>query len=183
MDKRKEKTLNAIFDAFENLIQEKNYDDITIQDILDISKIGRSTFYSYFKEKDDLLDAIGSNIFEHVFSHSLEEEGSHDFSKSNFYDYRSLITHIFYHIQDKKVLMKGILRSNGINIFLNEFKSHLYKLADSYYANYPSLAEEMPLSLKKAFLVEDFITIIRYWIEDDFKETPERLTTYFVSRL
>ena len=29
MDKRKEKTINAIYNAFANLIREKDYDDIT----------------------------------------------------------------------------------------------------------------------------------------------------------
>ena len=36
MDKRKEKTINAIYNAFANLIREKDYDDITIQDLLEI---------------------------------------------------------------------------------------------------------------------------------------------------
>ena len=31
MDKRKEKTINAIYNAFANLIREKDYYDITIQ--------------------------------------------------------------------------------------------------------------------------------------------------------
>ena len=35
MDKRKEKTINAIYNAFSNLIREKDYDDITIQDLLE----------------------------------------------------------------------------------------------------------------------------------------------------
>ena len=51
MDKRSEKTLIAIYDAFTILINNKEYDDITIQDILDQSRVGRSTFYTYFKTK------------------------------------------------------------------------------------------------------------------------------------
>ena len=33
MDKRKEKTINTIYNAFANLMREKDYDDITIQDL------------------------------------------------------------------------------------------------------------------------------------------------------
>ena len=68
MDKRTEKTLDAIYDAFTILINTKDYDDITIQDILDKSNIGRSTFYTHFKTKNDLLLKISQDIFEHVFS-------------------------------------------------------------------------------------------------------------------
>lgn len=41
MDKRKEKTINAIYNAFANLIREKDYDDITIQDLLEEASISR----------------------------------------------------------------------------------------------------------------------------------------------
>ena len=37
MDKRKEKTINAIYNAFANLIRKKDYYDITIQDLLETS--------------------------------------------------------------------------------------------------------------------------------------------------
>ena len=81
MDKRQEKTLDAIYEAFTKLINSKDYDEITIQDILNESKIGRSTFYCHFKDKNELLLSISRHIFEHVFSHSLKEEATHDFSK------------------------------------------------------------------------------------------------------
>lgn len=180
MDKRQEKTLNAIYDAFAKLINNKDYDEITIQDILDESNISRSTFYSHFKEKNDLLLSVSKHIFDHVFSHSLKEEKTHDFSKEDIFDYKHLITHIYYHIQDEKVLIKGILSSNGNQVFLDEFKSHLYVLADSYFNNYPYKNQDIPLKLTKDLLVGNFITILKYWMNNDFKETPEQVSEYFL---
>ncbi len=108
MDKRQEKTLKAIYDAFAKLINNKNYDDITIQDILDEANVGRSTFYCHFKTKNDLLLKISNDIFDHVFSNSLKEEKTHDFSKDLLFDYKHLITHILYHLHDERELIKGI---------------------------------------------------------------------------
>ena len=182
MDKRTIKTLDAIYDAFTTLINSKDYDDITIQDILDLSNVGRSTFYTHFKTKNDLLSKVSQDIFEHVFSHSLQEEKSHDFSKESIYDFKHLVTHILYHIKDEKNLIKGIILSKGNNLFLNEFCNHLSKFANSYFNNYPYAKNNfIPLELKKRLLVDGFVTILKYWIDDDFKETPETLTEYFVS--
>ena len=182
MDKRTLKTLDAIYEAFTILINTKDQDEITIQDILDKSNVGRSTFYTHFKTKNDLLLKISQDIFEHVFSHSLQEEKSHDFSKDSIYDFKHLITHILYHVKDEKELIKGILLSKGNNLFLSEFKNHLTKFANSYFNNYPyAKTNLLPLELKKQLLVDNFITILNYWINDNFIETPETLTEYFVS--
>ena len=184
MDKRTEKTLDAIYEAFTSLIGTRDYNDITIQDILDESKVGRSTFYTHFKTKNDLLLKISQDIFDHVFSHSLQEEKSHDFSKDHFYDYKHLITHILYHIHDEKELIKGILSSNAEVMFLEEFRKHLRKFSNSYFNNYPyDEANNIPLELKKAIMIENFIVMIKYWINDDFKETPEKLTDYFIASI
>ena len=179
MDKREEKSINKIHISFVKLLGEKDYDLITVQDILDDSKISRSTFYAHFKAKDDLLLYVTNHIFDHVFSKSLEEEKTHDFSKDTFLNYRHLIEHIFYHVQDEKELFKGILKSNGTETFMNEFRKQLFKLIDSYYSNYP-YNEKIPLELKKALAVEDIIVILNYWIENDFKETPEEVADNFI---
>ena len=39
MDRREEKTIETIYQAFTNLINAKDFDDITIQNILDEAKI------------------------------------------------------------------------------------------------------------------------------------------------
>jgi AcrR family transcriptional regulator len=37
------------------LIREKDYDEIAIQELLDRANVGRSTFYTHYRDKDDLL--------------------------------------------------------------------------------------------------------------------------------
>lgn len=182
MDKREEKTINLINRAFAKLINEKDYNDITIQNILDESKISRSTFYAHYKTKDELLLSISNHIFEHVFSKSLQEEKTHDFSKDLFYDYRHLVVHIFYHIKDEEDLFRGILKNKVNEMFLEEFRTHIQRFVNSYFSNYPKQKDEsMPLELKKAIAVENFIVILKFWVNDNFKETPEEIANYYIN--
>ena len=183
MDKREIKTLEAIHSSFAKLINEKDYDDITIQDILNDSGVGRSTFYSHYKTKQELLLSVSHHIFEHVFSHSLEEEKTHDFSKDSFYDYRHLIVHIFYHIKDENVFFKGIMSNKSNSLFIEVLKEHFSRFVNSYYSNYPYNNEIVSLELKKSLAVDNFITIIRYWIQNDFKESPEEIGEIYIKVL
>lgn len=180
MDKRKEKTINVIYNAFAKLIREKDYDDITIQDLLDEASISRSTFYAHYKTKDELLLSISNHIFEHVFSKTLQEEKTHDFSKDLIIDYRHLIEHIFYHVKDERELFEGILANKVNALFLMEFRNQLSKFVTSYFANYPMTNNFIPLELKISLAIEEFIVVLKYWVKNNFKEEPEQIADFYI---
>lgn len=54
-DRRIQKTLALLREALVSLIAEKPYDSIVVKEILDRANVGRSTFYTHFRDKDDLL--------------------------------------------------------------------------------------------------------------------------------
>ena len=67
MDRRQLKTRKAVLIAFEDLVSRKRYEQITVQDIIDLADIGRTTFYAHFETKDSVLDAICTDLFSHIF--------------------------------------------------------------------------------------------------------------------
>jgi AcrR family transcriptional regulator len=44
-----------LHEALASLIHEKDYDAIVVKEILNRANVGRSTFYTHFRDKDDLL--------------------------------------------------------------------------------------------------------------------------------
>src|SRR5262244_141968 len=54
-DRRVQKTKNLLHQALGSLIREKPYDAIVVKEILDRANVGKSTFYTHFRDKDDLL--------------------------------------------------------------------------------------------------------------------------------
>ncbi len=65
VERRIAKSQEAIKKALIELMSEKNFDDITIQDISDRANVSRGTIYLHYVDKFDLLDKlIGEHIHE-----------------------------------------------------------------------------------------------------------------------
>src|SRR5258708_28139103 len=54
-DRRVQKTQGLLREALVSLIHEKSYDAIAVKEILDRANVGRSTVYTHFRDKDELL--------------------------------------------------------------------------------------------------------------------------------
>ena len=54
-DRRVRRTQRSLVHALIGLLRERRYESITIRDLLDRADIGRSTFYSHYRGKDDFL--------------------------------------------------------------------------------------------------------------------------------
>lgn len=56
-DRRVQRTKRRLKGALAELLAEREYDRITVQEIVDRADVGRSTFYAHFESKEDLLFA------------------------------------------------------------------------------------------------------------------------------
>ena len=65
-DRRVRRTREQLGGALAGLIQEKPFDSITVQDVLDRAGVARSTFYSHYRDKNDLFLSDADEFFEHV---------------------------------------------------------------------------------------------------------------------
>lgn len=54
-DRQIRRTQNLLREALATLLHQKDYDAIVVKEILERANVGRSTFYTHFKNKDDLL--------------------------------------------------------------------------------------------------------------------------------
>lgn len=181
MDRRQQKTREAIFRAFSKLLSSKSYTKITVQEIIDEANIGRSTFYSHFETKDDLLREMCIDLFNHIFSDSLDTEGTHDFSIAAG-NPNSMITHILYHLRDNKKNIMGILTSESGDLFLHFFKQYLNKLITRHLLkDVERKNSDVPDDFLLNHISGSFVEMVQWWIKNNMKQSPEELAEYFLS--
>jgi AcrR family transcriptional regulator len=63
LDPRVRRTRSLILQAFNDLLAEKNFESISVQDVTDKAQINRATFYAHFPDKYALLDFAIQQMF------------------------------------------------------------------------------------------------------------------------
>lgn len=176
MDRRQQKTRDAIFSAFSRLLEMKRYSHITVQDIIDEANIGRSTFYAHFETKDELLNAMCTAIFEHIFSDDLMREKTHDFSGNG--NLQARLTHLLYHLKEKQRDISSILLGDSSDLFMQYFKNYLTEMFAKQTAEVVITAPE---DYVLNHYVSSFAETVKWWVEKNMSYSPEEITRFYMS--
>ena len=181
MDRRQRKTREAIFRAFTELLTQKDFDKITVGEIIEKADIGRATFYAHFETKDFLLKAFCEELFCHIFD--MENGEGHD--HRHIFDCDgadSAFLHLFQHLKrnDNNILL--LLSSRNNALFLRYFRANLESLVERQASLLETFKKaDLPLSFRKNHMVSAFLETIQWWTENGMKESPEVITEYYLS--
>jgi len=111
------RTYQTIVNAFNHLIKETDFHRITIDMIMEKAMVSRSTFYRYFKDKYDVMNANFKDLLDYYVS---PERSS---------NYRELCFHLFHYGQEHLSVFKKAMESTGFNSFSNFIYEYSYKTA------------------------------------------------------
>ena len=174
-DRRVGKTRKAIFTALSELLQEKKFSKITVQEIIDRADVGRATFYAHFPTKEDLLIGNIENIFESLSGqlngHMTQEQKSESLP----------VAALFAHIQDNERIIKGVLMSESGELLFEKFKSYWGdKIQPLIMAHIPDKEKpKVPIDMLTNHIINTLIELIKFWLQDGLRYTPEQMEQYF----
>lgn len=180
-DRRVQRTRRLLQEACIDLVLEKGYSKVTVQDVLDRADIGRSTFYAHFRDKDDLLasrfDSLHAAFEEHL-KLVLDNLGSEGTSQTNL-----LFTFLKY-VEHENRLVKALFgkKSGGVrtnfmqNYLVKYIRNLLPKFAKAKLANYQldAVAEHTGNAL---------LTLTVWWVDNDMPCSVEEVYRLMVRLL
>ncbi len=179
MDRRQRKTRQAIFTAFSQLLNEKDFSKITVAEIIERADVGRATFYSHFETKDFLLKELCHELFCHIFDAAGERESEHQhiFECSAP---QSEFIHLFSHLRKNDNNVLDLLSSPNNHLFLQYFKSGLVLLVKSKLDLFEKRkSDKLPDSFWINHISATFVETLEWWIENGMKESEEEVCEYF----
>lgn len=178
-DRRVQKTRKLLKDALIELITEKDYESITVQEILDRANVGRSTFYAHFQYKDQLLYSCFEDIDE-LFE-QLNKRVSEARKNSEGVDDVNLTLNLFQFAERNHRFFKALLgkRSNGV------FNKHFYDYLFTHIKEHLKLPmprekhDSLQSEIMAHYLVSAFIGILIWWVDNNMPCTAEEIDALF----
>jgi len=173
-DRRVQRTRQLLQDALVSLILEKGYQKITIQDIIDRANVGRSTFYSHYRDKEDLLfsgfDELAHDLHRHMRSPDATDDNQGHLLHS---------LEFFIHAYNNKELYMAMKESGGRELLLDIARQHMQNHIEVHLSQFPFIGEEIPLPVITNFLAGSLLTMIIWWLEQKIPYTPEEMDDMF----
>lgn len=175
-DPRITRTLKLLGDALRDLIIERGYDSITVQDITDRAEVSRTTFYLHFKDKDELLFDSMRRIYDDLTrayqARVLDVHSLDDIERAacDAADYQ--------HVAQYADFYRAMLGKHGsaafiqqvLNYLTDEMTKGMVQPAVAGLANSP-----VPPTIIASFLAGAQIGMINWWLQNDMRYSPEEM--------
>ncbi len=172
-DRRSKRTRQLLGNAFVDLMLEKHYDDITIQNILDRADIGRSTFYAHFTDKEDLLTSQLDQLIHQLEIYTAKLGHIHSGLLPSL--------ELFRHVKEQRRLVQAFVWGRGSEILMRDFQEQVRNIVGQNIATLigDSPSFSIPLPVVTSFITSTFLMLLIWWLEQDMRETPEHMDDMF----
>lgn len=172
-DRRSQRTHNLVSSAFAELLREKPYDEILVQDILDRAGIGRTTFYAHYFDKDDVLDSMTEQILT-MFTQQI----AHSTASQRIVPSLELFEHIY---QSPHPHFRALMRGRASEPLWEAMQTALSRTIEPALCTLwaEKRSPSIPLPVVSQYLAGTFLTLLKWWIAADMPYPPEQMETIF----
>jgi AcrR family transcriptional regulator len=163
MDPRVIRTRALLQNALIELVTERGYEPITIQDITDRATLNRATFYLHYQDKDDLL----LNVFDELVA-QIVPVPSMEFDPEHPETSTPDIERIFDHIAEHAGFYHAMLGEAGAPFITARVRGYIDGLGMSWLQFLQPDKENVPVPLDIAvnFIGAAYLGVIFWWLDN-----------------
>jgi AcrR family transcriptional regulator len=170
-DTRARRTTTALARALIELIQEDGgrFEDITVREILERARVGRTTFYSHFRSKEDVLHSTYEGVFA-AFKALVEHDTR---AAPRLFPVREFAEHV----AQARPVMAAFRRAGLADDMKSQFVGYAAEIIESRMKDLqlePAVRPRLAARMLAAALIES----IDWWVDHEFV-APAEIDTAF----
>ncbi|PIA86081.1 TetR/AcrR family transcriptional regulator [Streptococcus parauberis] len=174
MSNRKENTKKALLDAMVELLSKESFDDITTKRLAETAGISRSSFYTHYKDKYEMIDS-----YQQMLSQKLEFVFEKDYGNRE-----QIFLEIFKFLAREK-LLSALVSANGTrelqSFIINRVRLLIKTDLQEKITNHNMTEQEK--DYQSIYLAYAFFGTCQAWVAKGKKESPEEMTQFVLKML
>lgn len=176
-DRRVQRTRALLLSALLDLLVERGYEELSVQDIVDRANVGRSTFYTHFLDKRELLLSGVEQLQTLVAGQHAGGDGAAPQREQLLRFSRPLLLHI----EGNMRFCRALLGPRGGAVVEPHFQRMLGDLvrAELRVCVPAGATPVVPLDAVVPYIVSAFIGLLRWWMEQPNRSSAEELDRQF----
>ena len=177
-DPRVRRTRQLLRDALLDLIREKGFEAITIQDLTDRAQLNRVTFYLHYRDKQDLLTRSMEDMLDELVA-KAELVPLHNPASEIDRGLERFIG-LFEHVAHHKDFYRIMLGEDGMASFAAQMRAYIeqfvYQRIEAKQAEVKHL--QVPTNIYSRFMAAAYVGVIAWWLENDQPHSPTRMAEW-----
>ncbi|MET3697799.1 TetR family transcriptional regulator [Bacillus oleivorans] len=175
-DRRVKRTRTMLIDALLDLMIEKGYEPITVQDIIDRANVGRSTFYSHYSDKEQLLLDSIYQLQDYLVQQKTEYPALNEWRHFKF----GFSLAMLQHVQGYKRLYRVTVGKQRGAIVEHHMKQMLAKIIrDDVERLMENTNVMIPPEIAVEYIVSTFFSLLTWWMDQNNPCSAEEVDRMF----
>jgi AcrR family transcriptional regulator len=176
-DRRIQRTRAMLLSALLDLIVERGYEEVSVQDIVDRANVGRSTFYKHFLDKRELLLTGVAGLQQLLTEQMVAPEPAATRGERLL----RFSLPLFQHVQGNLQFCRALLGPHSGAIVEPRIQQILAELVRAELAGRvpPAATPAVPLDVAVQYTVSAFLGLLRWWMEQPVPCPAEELDRQF----
>jgi AcrR family transcriptional regulator len=170
-DRRSLRTRTALRAALLELIIERGWDDIAVQDLCDRANVGRSTFYTHYDSKDALLAGGLEDLRSFLRQAARERRAAGNEATLDFA--LGLIEHAY----EQRRLFRTLVGRRSGYVVQQRFREMVIRLVGDELP--AGSAPGLPRTAAQRWIAGAFVELLGWWIEQRNPLPPAELASMF----
>lgn len=159
-------TKESIFTALMMLMEEKDYEDITITELTKKAGVSRMAYYRNYSSKDDIIVQYLDDFVKEYYQNVFQNRELDQFQQGRIF---------FSYFRERSRLVRNLIRADRTWLILNTFDKYLGSLFSSI-VNTGGLNPETSLfKYKVEFYSAGLYKVLIAWVEGGMVESDEEI--------